>query len=359
MYKVGGVYLDIKSTVNRSLDEVLREDDSYLLSHWRNHAGEPFHGWGMHDGCGPRGEYQQWHIIAEPNHPFLEAVIKKVAKIIEDYDPFRDDRGKTGVWKTTGPIPYTIAIREIVDQFDHRLVDIEDLGFYYSIADDARFGHTTLLGAHYSSSVEPIVVSHADAKQNTLAHKEVFNRIYHNNAWGTGSGPGSSYDNTVEYRRFLQNFMKTNNIKSVVDIGCGDWQFSQHIDWGGVRYVGLDVSDVVLANTRTFASGGIEFHELDALAGELPTADLAIMKDVLQHWSNADILSFLPKLKNFDRVLITNGFPEHAMRNLNADIRPGEYRSVDLSLPPFNLKGSFVFWYDADEPKFVYCWNRD
>jgi hypothetical protein len=119
------------------------------------------------------------------------------------------------------------------------------------------------------------------------------------------------------------------------------------------------VSDVVLANTRSFATDGIEFHEFDALSGVLPSADLAIMKDVLQHWSNADILAFLPKLKTFDRVLITNGFPEHAMRQLNADIRPGEYRSIDLSLPPFNLKGSFVFWYNADEPKMVYCWNRD
>jgi SAM-dependent methyltransferase len=199
----------------------------------------------------------------------------------------------------------------------------------------------------------------AGAGQNTSFHKSIFNRIYHEHLWGQGSGPGSSFDNTVEYRGFLQQFMKTNQIKSVVDIGCGDWQFSQHIDWSGIRYIGLDVSDVVLANTRSFATDGIEFHEFDALSGVLPSADLAIMKDVLQHWSNADILAFLPKLKTFDRVLITNGFPEHAMRQLNADIRPGEYRSIDLSLPPFNLKGSFVFWYNADEPKMVYCWNRD
>jgi hypothetical protein len=360
MYKIGGVYLDIKSTMNRPLDDVLQPDDSYLLSHWRNGPDEPFQGWGMHWGCGPRGEYQQWHIVAAPEHPFLEAVIKKVVKNIENYDPSGEDRGKAGVWRTTGPIPYTVAIREIVDKFAYRLVDIEDLGFYYSIADDSRSGHVPLLGPHYSNSVEPIVMGgNAGAGQNTSFHKSIFNRIYHEHLWGQGSGPGSSFDNTVEYRGFLQQFMKTNQIKSVVDIGCGDWQFSQHIDWSGIRYIGLDVSDVVLANTRSFATDGIEFHEFDALSGVLPSADLAIMKDVLQHWSNADILAFLPKLKTFDRVLITNGFPEHAMRQLNADIRPGEYRSIDLSLPPFNLKGSFVFWYNADEPKMVYCWNRD
>src|SRR4051812_14652209 len=34
LYKTGGVYLDIKSTVTRCLDDVLLPDDAYVLSHW-------------------------------------------------------------------------------------------------------------------------------------------------------------------------------------------------------------------------------------------------------------------------------------------------------------------------------------
>jgi inositol phosphorylceramide mannosyltransferase catalytic subunit len=45
LYKFGGVYLDIKSTATRPLDEVLNADDVYLLSHWRNKLGQRFEGW--------------------------------------------------------------------------------------------------------------------------------------------------------------------------------------------------------------------------------------------------------------------------------------------------------------------------
>lgn len=191
-----------------------------------------------------------------------------------------------------------------------------------------------------------------------MSHKDIFNDIYRTRHWGNGSGPGSSVKNTTRYRWFIQNFLISNNIKSVVDIGCGDWQFSRHIDWKGVHYLGLDVSDVVLANTKNFAGEGIEFREIDAVHDELPTADLVIIKDVLQHWNNQDVLKFLPKLNNFRTALITNGFPPERRHALNKNIKTGQQRPIDLGRPPFNVKGNYIFWYTGDEPKYVFCWNR-
>src|SRR6478609_5527238 len=126
-----------------------------------------------------------------------------------------------------------------------------------------------------------------------MDHAQIFDHIYKNNLWICGSGPGSTEENTRQYRWFLQNILKSNHIKSVLDIGCGDWQFSRHIDWTGIDYVGVDVSAMVLANTRTFARPGIAFRELNAVTDQLPSADVLIAKDVLQHWSNSDILNFL------------------------------------------------------------------
>ena len=66
MYKCGGVYLDIKSTCSRPLDEVLLPTDRYILSHWRNKPEEVHAGFGMSKEVAhvTGGEYQQWHIIA-------------------------------------------------------------------------------------------------------------------------------------------------------------------------------------------------------------------------------------------------------------------------------------------------------
>ena len=52
VYELGGVYLDIKSTANKALDDVLRNDDAFILSQWANKAGEPYENWGKHPEFG-------------------------------------------------------------------------------------------------------------------------------------------------------------------------------------------------------------------------------------------------------------------------------------------------------------------
>ncbi len=157
LYMLGGVYLDIKSTVTRSLDETLREGDSYLLSHWNP---ETYQAWGSYPEYGVENEYQQWHIVASPRHPFLESVIRNVKRNLEHYDTDRDGVGKKAVLKLTGPIAYTLAIREIREYHDHRVVDIEDLGFRYSIIGPPgkAGGHIPFFRNHYSSLAEPLVL---------------------------------------------------------------------------------------------------------------------------------------------------------------------------------------------------------
>ncbi|MDR3522033.1 MAG: glycosyltransferase [Acidocella sp.] len=361
LYKMGGIYLDAKSTIIHNLDGKLRPEDTYLLSHWRNQPGEAFEGWGMHPGCGPRGEYQQWHIIAEKQHNFLLAVIEKVIANIINYDHVFGERGRLGVIKCTGPVAYSSAILGVENKFKSRLVDIEELGFRYSVLEDKNnlTLHRLLFDNHYSEIQEPVILNVDESgkqsfRDDGLDHKNIFNKIYEKNIWDCGSGPGSKFENSIKYIEFLQAFIKTNHIKSVVDIGCGDWQFSQHINWQGVYYTGIDVSNVVLENTKRFSKQGIEFLERNVLFDELPSADMVIIKDVLQHWSNEDILNFLPKLKKYPRVLITNGAPGRAQNPINRNIRTGDFRPIDLSAPPFCLSGSYIFWYQGDEEKFVY-----
>jgi len=48
----------------------------------------------------------------------------------------------------------------------------------------------------------------------------------------------------------LQQFLKDNKIRSVVDAGCGDWGLSQALDWGGIDYKGYDIVEAVIAACR-------------------------------------------------------------------------------------------------------------
>jgi SAM-dependent methyltransferase len=188
-------------------------------------------------------------------------------------------------------------------------------------------------------------------------HARIFDEHYKSNLWiGGGSGSGSTPEITAEYRDFLAAFLRDYKIKSVVDLGCGDWQFSKLIDWSGIDYTGIDVSGVVLANTKKYARPGVRFMQADGSRQELPQADLLIAKDVLQHWSNADVSKLIPKLTKFKYALITNGSHEIA-KIQNENTSTGGCRPVDLTAPPFNIKGEYIFKFTADEPKVTFLWQ--
>jgi FkbM family methyltransferase len=180
-----------------------------------------------------------------------------------------------------------------------------------------------------------------------IPHAQIFNFIYETDLWEGGSGAGSSPQSTERYRAFLKDFITENGVRSVVDAGCGDWQSSRLIDWSEIDYLGIDVSSVVLNNTKRFARDGVRFIEGDARTLDLPAADLLIMKDVLQHWANSDIMAIIPQFRKFRYCLITNGATEQVQAYVNRDMPAGGYRPVDLSQQPFSIPGSFELLYDV------------
>lgn len=179
----------------------------------------------------------------------------------------------------------------------------------------------------------------------------IFAKIYKQGAWGRNeegkgsSGWGSTMKATEEYRLFLENMLAMLDIKTVVDVGCGDWEFSQAIDWDGIDYLGIDVvREVIARNKKKYASDNINFMHGDALTMKLPEADLLICKEVLQHLTNADIIKFSKQLSKFKYCLITNDISRKSRDN-NIDIPRGYWRCIDLMKPPFNFKGLNIFSY--------------
>jgi inositol phosphorylceramide mannosyltransferase catalytic subunit len=157
MYRVGGVYLDIKSTLRKPLDEALLPEDVYVLSPW---TGAQFKGWGNYRMLRPFGgkELQQWHIIAAAGHPFLRAVIARVLYHLETYNPLVHDTGRMGVMWSTGPIAYTLAIAPLLSRHPCRIVGGHDeLGLEYTIFGAADRAHKSVFRYHYTDLNEPVV----------------------------------------------------------------------------------------------------------------------------------------------------------------------------------------------------------
>jgi SAM-dependent methyltransferase len=195
--------------------------------------------------------------------------------------------------------------------------------------------------------IAALAVSHfaIDAVNRRSPLTRTFNRIYAEGTWGrdvTGrgtSGSGSTLEITREYRAYVEEFIRTHAVTSVVDAGCGDWGFSRAMDWGDASYLGVDIaSDVIEAVRRKHETGRIRFQVGD-ITEDLPAADLLISKDVLQHLSNALVHKFIEnnlRQGKYKWAILTN---DRGRPPRNLDTVPGGYRVIDLAAPPFEVKG--------------------
>ena len=79
LYKIGGIYLDIKSSINVPIFSLIMPDDICLLDIPRNDL-EP---WRINNPT-----YEQWLLIFASGHPYLQSMIELMVNYIENkYEP--------------------------------------------------------------------------------------------------------------------------------------------------------------------------------------------------------------------------------------------------------------------------------
>ena len=192
-----------------------------------------------------------------------------------------------------------------------------------------------------------------------LSPREAFSKIYDENLWGGKpgeicSGSGSSLECARAYANAVKRFVAENEIETIVDLGCGDFTIGQAIQLPGTKYIGVDVVPrVVERNKRAFQQSNVEFRCLDIIEDDLPQADLCLIRQVLQHLSNAQIEAVLRKTDQFKWVIVTEHLPAPAATiqpNLDKphgpDTRLVDGSGVFLEKPPFNRRVSKVLLDD-------------
>ncbi|TCK31673.1 hypothetical protein EV667_1784 [Ancylobacter aquaticus] len=187
--------------------------------------------------------------------------------------------------------------------------------------------------------------SHRNRKRTA---SDVFSEIYENNIWGGEdkvffSGSGSRGRVADEYIIKINNFIEKNKIKSVVDIGCGDFYIGSRLKCSD--YTGIDiVPSLISHHNATFGGPGRRFLCVDVSGSEaLPSADLVLIRQVLQHLSNRQIEAILAKLGGFRHVIVTEHQPAAGdLVTFNRDHVHGNSTrllhgsGVYLERPPFN-----------------------
>ncbi len=169
------------------------------------------------------------------------------------------------------------------------------------------------------------------------SNKEIFTQIYEKNKWGddeTRSGKGSNLDRTEQLRQKLPGVLAQLNVRTLLDIPCGDYYWMKQIDLAVDLYIGADiVASLVQENSLHYGNQHRQFRQLDLLHDKLPQADAILCRECLGHLSFEDIILAISNIKASSAVfLLTTHFSE--LRR-NSDIVTGKHLPLNLQLPPF------------------------
>lgn len=186
--------------------------------------------------------------------------------------------------------------------------------------------------------------------KNPWPTKDTMIQIYEKNLWGGNtqfySGMGSHQPDMVnpylyEVSQFLNSF---DSPPIVCDLGCGDFNIGKELVKYSEKYYAIDiVPELIAKNKGEFKTDKLEFHCLDIAKDKIPGGDCAILRQVLQHLSNAEIIKIVEKLYDFKYVILTEHLPEGNFEP-NKDIISGQgirlkkQSGVNLLAPPFNFK---------------------
>ncbi|TYB76431.1 class I SAM-dependent methyltransferase [Bizionia myxarmorum] len=181
--------------------------------------------------------------------------------------------------------------------------------------------------------------------------KDTMKQVYELKLWGDNksafySGAGSHESELVDpYIQAVTGFLSSfNNPITVCDLGCGDFNVGEKLVKFTKQYIAVDiVPDLIIHNKETFKADNLEFQCLDIAVDDLPKADCALVRQVLQHLSNSEVQEILNKLKAFKYVIITEHISAETFTP-NKDIISGQgirlkkQSGLDVLVAPFNFK---------------------
>ena len=163
---------------------------------------------------------------------------------------------------------------------------------------------------------------------------------------------------TRSLRCQLPQLLETWSIRSLLDVPCGDFSWMKFVELGSRAYIGGDiVPDLVERNNDQYRSSNRRFCVVDIMKDRLPSADLLLCRDCLIHLSVRDVLLALSNIarSQIPYVLTTN----YPLFTRNTDIVTGDFRAINLQLPPFSLPSPAsaipedLFEEHKDDPNFI------
>ena len=157
LYLIGGIYVDIKSSIKHALFTIINKEDTCILDIPRKNMES----WRKNNPT-----YEQWLLIFAPKHPYLYNMINQMVKYIETkYNPKIPNmlilNTKQKILHVTGPDAFTCAINnEIIKQQItlHRSLDYNEYFRLHDVTNNYRKMYAINSKKHYSEINLPLYI---------------------------------------------------------------------------------------------------------------------------------------------------------------------------------------------------------
>jgi len=189
-----------------------------------------------------------------------------------------------------------------------------------------------------------------------------FSEIYEKHSWSgeTRSGSGSNLANTELLRKDYQDFLKEEGIQSILDVGCGEFNWQEYMDFTGISVTALDIVPEIVEKL-TERIPGVRFltHDMVEGAPDIQYSEVVFSRDVIQHLETEDIRKFIRNiLKVAGGYVILNHYPDIVEFNAPLPRDQWRYRPIDLFAEPFNFPRPLRTFRDV-ENKVTSVWESE
>ena len=129
LYKYGGIYLDMDSSIEKPLNELIKDSDTAIITA----EGNP-------------SLYVQWALIFSKEHPILKKTIELIVNNIKN-NSYPND-----IHKMTGPTVYSRAINAVhMELFNNEIINHKEINTFTDITYKANNISYRLYGKDYNS----------------------------------------------------------------------------------------------------------------------------------------------------------------------------------------------------------------
>jgi len=189
--------------------------------------------------------------------------------------------------------------------------------------------------------------------------KQVFTGIFKQNFWAddeTVSGYGSTIRFTKNLRMVLPEIFREYQVKTLLDAGCGDFNWMKEVDLIGIDYIGCDVVPELIARNKDMYPH-YNFFTADITTDILPKVDMMICRCVLFHLTFDHIRMALSNMGASCKYLMLTTHP-HIL--LNEDKLDGDFRRLNLQAPPISMPEPIALFVDGEgDDGYVGIWRTN